>query len=83
MVFTRVSKLRLTTSGRSLHEAEVAALYQSISTDGWIQSTSIVTMLSNVAEGDTINVEKLRNLECRVLNGNNRVAALKRWDEEK
>lgn len=78
----RVSKLTLTTAGRALQEAGVDTLLKSITDDGWVTSATPVVTLEHAADEGILSDANSTDLTFRIIDGNHRVAALKRLDEK-
>ena len=76
-----VSKLILSTAGRSLQETGVNAILSSISQDGWITSATPVVTVEKSSDEAILNEGNSIDLKFRVVDGTHRVAALKRVDE--
>lgn len=76
-----VSKLILSTAGRSLQEEGVDTLLKSITQDGWVTSVTPVVTLEDASYAEILTRENSIDLKFRVVDGNHRVAALKRVDE--
>ena len=78
-----VSKLKLTTMGRPLREAGVVKILSSIEEDGWIAVSHPVVVLHNESDEKNIDEQNARDMTFRVLDGNHRVAALARRDQNR
>ena len=84
-VFTaRVSKITLTSCGRSLREEGVKTIMQSIRDDGWVPTSYLaVTLMNDGEEGVLERGGDSQKLQYRCLDGNHRLEALRRLDTKR
>jgi len=77
-----LSKLSHTESGRPLHQAGVATLLSSLETSGWLGSQMTVCLVGDVPD-EGLNQDNAAGRQYLVVNGNHRLAALRRFYENK
>ena len=78
-----VSKLVITTLGRTLRQAGVSMLVKSIEDDGWLGSSIPIVTLVDSKQENTIDDKTASDYSYRTIDGNHRVAALREMDKKK